>query len=189
MKQSKNIAVFGSSRPLPGSAQYENARIIGRAVAESGWTVVTGGYNGTMEAASKGAKEAGGSTIGVTTDFLGRKGLTANEYVDSEIHTPEYGNRLMKLCEISDGYIIMRGGTGTLTELFFSWELEKKIPVPPKPIVLFGDHWPRIIDFLAEELPDEYSFSRHLDLLAYTEDPGQAVEIIRAGLSRKTGTL
>jgi uncharacterized protein (TIGR00730 family) len=185
MTQNINIAVFGSSQPQPGSAQYEYARVIGRAIAESGWTVVTGGYHGTMEAASKGAKEAGGSTIGVTTEFFGRKGLTVNEHVDSEIRTPAYGDRLMKLCEISDGYIIMRGGTGTLTELFFSWELEKKIPVPPKPIVLFGDHWPRIIDFLEEELPDEHSFSRHLDLLSYTEDPARTIEIIREGLSKK----
>lgn len=183
MGKNINIAVFGSSQPLPGSAQYEDARRLGRAVAESGWTVVTGGYKGIMKAASMGAKEAGGSTIGVTTDFFGRKGLRANDYVDTEIRTPAYGDRLMKLTEISDGYIIMRGGTGTLTELFFAWELEKKIPVPPKPIVLFGNQWPRIIDFLAEELPDEHSFSRHLDLLAYTEDPEQAVEIIRSGLS------
>ena len=185
MAKDINIAVFGSSQPKTGSAQYEYARLIGRAVAESGWTVVTGGYHGTMEAASQGAKEASGSTIGVTTDFFGRKGLTANEHIDSEIRTPAYGDRLMKLCEISDGYIILRGGTGTLTEFFFSWELEKKIPVPPKPIVLFGDHWPRIIDFLAEELPDEHSFSRHLDLLSYSEDPARAVEIIRAGLRKK----
>ncbi len=184
-KNEFNIAVFGSSQPQPGTKRYEQAYHIGRAVAGAGWAVLNGGYYGIMEASSKGAKEAGGSTIGVTTDFFGRKGLKANEYVDMEIRMPAYGDRLMKLCELADGYIIMRGGTGTLTELFFSWELEKRIPVPPKPIVLYGEHWPRIVDFLVEELPDEHSFSQHLDLLAYATDPAQAVEIIREGLNNK----
>ena len=184
MEQNIKIAVFGSSQPLPGTEQYEKAQQIGSALAEAGWTVVSGGYRGVMEAVSRGAKESGGSTIGVTTAFFGKKGLKPNDFIDTEIQTPTYADRLLKLTEISDGYVIMRGGSGTLTELFFSWELEKNKSIPPRPIVLYGDQWPRIINFLAEELPDELSFSSYLDLLGYADEPVKAVSMIKKGLER-----
>ena len=182
MGNNLKIAVFGSSRPLAGSERYEEARTVGSALAEAGFAVVTGGYKGVMEAASRGAKEAGGSTIGVTTAFFDGKNLKPNKYVDIEIKTPTYADRLLKLTEISDGYVIMRGGSGTLTELFFSWELEKNKSIPPRPIVLFGDQWGKIIDFLAHELSDELSFSSYTHLLAYTDKPEKVVEIIKKGL-------
>ena len=76
----------------------------------------------------------------------------------------------------------MRGGSGTLTELFFSWELEKNKSIPPRPLILFGEHWKRIMNFLAKELPDELSFSSYLHLLRYSDDPDEVVELIREGL-------
>ena len=182
MENDIKIAVFGSSRPKPGTGPYEEARSLGRSLAGAGWTVVTGGYRGVMEAASRGAKEAGGKTIGVTTAFFNGKNLKPNDYVDTEIKTPTYAERLLKLTEISDGYVILRGGSGTLTELFFSWELEKNKSIPPRPIVLFGEHWKRIIDFLAQELPDELSFSSYLHLLRYSVDPEETVDLIREGI-------
>ncbi len=152
-KDNFKVAVFGSSQPRPGTKRYEEARLLGRALAEAGWTIVSGGYHGVMEAASRGAKEGGGKTIGITTAFFGKKGLKPNEYIDTEIQTPTYAERLLKLTEISDGYVIMRGGSGTLNELFFSWEL-----------------------------PDELSFSSPLDLLEYASEPEKAVEIIKNGI-------
>ena len=184
MEQNIKIAVFGSSQPRPGTEQYEKAQQLGRALAEAGWTVVSGGYRGVMEAVSRGAKEAGGSTIGVTTVFFSKKGLKPNDFIDTEIQTPTYADRLLKLTEISDGYVILRGGSGTFTELFFSWELEKNKSIPPRPIVLYGDQWPRIIDFLAGELADELSFSSYLDLLEYASEPEKTVEIIRRKLEK-----
>ena len=182
MNNDIKIAIFGSSRPLPGTERYEEARSVGSAIASAGWTLVSGGYRGIMEAASKGSKEAGGKTIGVTTAFLGSRGFKPNEYVDTEIQTPTYAERLLRLTDISDGYVIMRGGSGTLTELFFSWELEKNKSIPPRPLILFGEQWKRIIDFLAKELPDELSFSSYLHLLRYSDDPDEVVELIREGL-------
>jgi len=184
MNDEIKIAVFGSSRPAEGSDRYEEARTVGSALASAGWTVVTGGYSGVMEAASRGAKESGGKTIGVTTAFFDTKNIRPNQWVDTEIKTKTYADRLLKLTEISDGYVIMRGGSGTLTELFFSWELEKNLTIPPRPLVLFGDQWPRIIDFLAGELPDEQSFSAYLHLLRYSIDPKETVELVREGLER-----
>ncbi len=181
MKQNLKIAVFGSSRPQAGSGRYEEARAVGHALACAGYTIVTGGYRGVMEAASRGAIEAGGTTIGVTTAFFDSKSLKSNDYVDTEIKTPTYAERLLKLTEISDGYVVMRGGSGTLNELFFSWELEKNTSIPPRPLVLYGSQWKRIIDFLAGELPDELSFSAYLHLLGYADEPDQVVGMIQRG--------
>ena len=182
MRKDIKIAVFGSSRPQPGTRHYEEGRLVGHALARAGWTVITGGYKGVMEAASRGAKEAGGHTIGVTTAFFAGMNLKPNEYVDKEIRTPTYAERLLKLTNMADGYVIMRGGSGTLTELFFSWELEKNKSIPPRPLILYGGHWKRIIDFLARELPDELSFSSYLYLLKYSEHPEEVVTFIREGL-------
>ncbi|MCE5249531.1 LOG family protein [bacterium] len=184
MEHEKKIAVFGSSRPQPGSLRYEEARAVGYYLGQAGYTVVTGGYRGVMEAASLGAKKAGGKTIGVTTAFFESINARPNDYVDTEIKTPTYADRLLKLTDISDGYVIMRGGSGTLTELFFAWELEKNKSIPPRPLVLFGDHWKKIIDFLACELPDELSFSSYIHLLMYADTPEQVVSFIDTGLKR-----
>jgi len=178
------IAVFGSSRPRPGSESYEDARMVGKALGGAGWTVVTGGYMGVMEAASKGAKEAGAGTIGVTTAFYDERNLKPNEFVDTEIKVPTYGERLLKLVEISDGYVVMRGGSGTLTELFLTWELVKNTSVPLRPIVLHGAQWRRIMEMLGKELGDELSFSSYLHLLKYSTDPDETVELIRNGLEK-----
>jgi len=183
MNKETKIAVFGSSCPLPGSERYGEARSIGRALAEAGWTVVTGGYRGVMEAALRGAKEAGGKTIGVTTAFFDRKNLLPNDYIDREIKTSTYADRLIKLIGMSDGYVIMRGGSGTLTELFLSWELEKNGSIPPRPLILYGGHWKRIIGLLAKEMHDEQSFSSFLHLLRYSTDVDEVVKLIREGLA------
>ena len=179
----KIIAVFGSSQPRPGSVHYEEARRVGRALAEAGWQVVTGGYRGVMEAASLGAREGGGTTIGVTTSFFAEKNLMPNPYVDEEILMPSYAGRLLKLVEISDGYVVMSGGSGTLSELFVCWELEKNGSIPAKPLVLFGDQWTRIMDFLAETLKDERSFSSYRHLLHFCSDTEHLVRIIRDRLT------
>ena len=184
MENKIKIAVFGSSRPQPGTERYKEAYTLGYAIAAAGWTVVTGGYRGVMEAASRGAKEAGGKTIGVTTAFFENKNIKPNNYVDAEIKTLTYAERLLKLTGISDGYVIMRGGSGTLNELFFSWELEKNKSIPPRPIVLFGKQWKRIIDFLAGELTDELSFSSYLHLLKYSSDTDEVIALIREGLDK-----
>ena len=173
------IAVFGSSQPREGMQDYEEARAVGYALARAGYTVVTGGYHGIMEAASLGAKEAGGTTIGVTTDFFAVRNLMANVYIDTEIRVPSYADRLVKLISLSDGYVIMRGGSGTLSELFCSWELVKNGSLPLRPIVLYGDHWKRIIDFLAGELEDELSFSSHLRLLKFADNPGDVIRLLK----------
>ena len=131
-----------------------------------------------MEGVSRGAKDAGGRTIGVTTGFFAGIRLEANAWVDDEIAMPDYAARLMKLLEIGDGYIVMPGGSGTLSELFLCWELMKNGSLPMQPLVLFGDVYRRVFDVLREEFAAEKAFAKCMHLLRFTDDPDEAALMV-----------
>jgi uncharacterized protein (TIGR00725 family) len=143
----KIVTVFGSSRPRGGDAEYEEARELGKRLAERGFAVCTGGYGGVMEAVSRGAKEAGGKTYGVTAEFFQRK---ANEWVDVEVRKKTWQERLFGLIEMGDGYVACKGGTGTLVELAVVWEMLNKSVMEAKPFVVFGDFWQPILQRVRE---------------------------------------
>jgi hypothetical protein len=144
----KIITVFGSSRPVEGDAEYRDAFEIGLELGKAGFVVCNGGYGGIMSASARGAKEAGGTTIGVTT---GQFPKPANRWIDREIRVPKLTDRLMKLIELGDGYVVLKGGTGTLLELAAVWEFINKGLLREKPIVAFGDFWNGVIETLKNE--------------------------------------
>ncbi len=137
------ITVFGSSRPIAGDNDYETGRSLGRSLAERGFTICTGGYGGVMEAASRGAKEAGGHTLAVTARFFRAQ---ANRYIDEEVTVETWQDRLFELIRIGHGYVACRGGTGTLVELSVVWEMLNKGVMESKPLVVLGDFWLPIVD-------------------------------------------
>lgn len=143
----KITTVFGSSRPRPGDPDYEEARNLGKALAERGFAVCSGGYGGLMEAVSRGAKEAGGKTYGVTAEFFKRK---ANEWVDVEVRKKTWEERLFGLIELGDGFVACKGGTGTLVELAVVWEMLNKAVIRTKPFTVVGDFWQPILDRVRE---------------------------------------
>ncbi len=136
------VTVFGSSRPAPGSEAYETARRLGELLARAGFTVATGGYGGTMEALSRGAREAGGKTLGVTAAVFN---AAANAWVEEEIRVATWQERLLKLVELGAGYVVLPGGTGTLVELAVVWEWINKGFLPAKSIVILGDFWQPVV--------------------------------------------
>jgi uncharacterized protein (TIGR00730 family) len=141
------ITVFGSSRPGVGDADYEEARELGKALAGRGFAVCTGGYGGVMEAVSRGAKEAGGKSYGVTAEFFQRR---ANEWVDVEVRKHTWQQRLFTLIELGDGFVACKGGTGTLVELAVVWEMLNKSVMQGKPCVVLGHFWPTILERVRE---------------------------------------
>ena len=147
MKDERIVTVFGSSRPGEGDADYAEARELGRRLAERGFAMCSGGYGGVMEAASRGAKEAGGKTYGVTAEFFGRK---ANEWVDVEVRTKTWEERLFELIRLADGFVACKGGTGTLVELAVVWEMLNKSVITRKPVVVLGDFWQPILERVRE---------------------------------------
>jgi uncharacterized protein (TIGR00725 family) len=147
MRAEKIVTVFGSSRPKAGDAEYEEARVLGKLLAERGFAVCSGGFGGVMEAVSRGAKEASGKTYGVTAEFFKRK---ANAWVDTEVRMKTWDERLFELIRLADGFAVCKGGTGTLVELAVVWEMLNKSVIAGKPIVVVGDFWQPILDRVRE---------------------------------------
>jgi len=142
------VTVFGSSRPREGDADYEEARILGRALAKQGFSVCSGGYGGVMEAVSRGAKEASGKTVGVTADFF--KAAKLNPWIDVEVRMKTWEERLFELIRRADGFVACKGGTGTLVELAVVWEMMNKSVMAGKPFAVLGDFWQPILDRVRE---------------------------------------
>ena len=138
------VTVFGSSRPRESDADYEEARVLGRALAKHGFSVCSGGYAGVMEAVSHGAKEAGGKTVGVTADFF--KNAKLNAWVDEEVRMKTWEERLFELIGRADAFVACKGGTGTLVELAVVWEMLNKSVMPAKPFAVLGNFWEPVLD-------------------------------------------
>ena len=150
------ICLFGSYSPKPGQPTWELAYSIGRSLAAAGYTVANGGYDGIMEASAKGAKDAGGRTIGVTCSVFApyrAKGLAANPYIDKEIRHENVLDRIMAMIQMSAGYVILPGGTGTLSEFGLVWEHVCKGLIDPRPIFVVGDFWRPMVQRMIADRP------------------------------------
>jgi hypothetical protein len=149
----KTVTVFGSSLPASGSPLYEEARRLGRLLAEGGFGVCNGGYGGLMEASARGAREAGGHTIGVTCTLWSAR---ANPWIVEEVRTQSFLERLTTLIERGDAYIVLPGGTGTLAELALVWEMMNKSTLVRavggrKPLLVMEPYWRPVLDCLQQE--------------------------------------
>ena len=120
----KTITIFGSAIPAADDAQYKFAYQLGASLAQNGFNICTGGYKGIMEAASKGAFDNGGLVYGVTVDLWNSE---PNPYITIEVREEKLFERITKLLELGDAYIILQGGTGTLLEFAAVWEYANKI--------------------------------------------------------------
>jgi len=142
----KTITVYGSSQVQPPDAVYQDALRIGAGLARAGFAVMSGGYLGVMEAVSKGARQAGGHVIGVTTDQIGLQfNVQPNSYLDAIVNYADLRDRLLHMVENADGYLAMPGGIGTLHEIAETWELMRVGGVPRRPFVCYGPMWEEII--------------------------------------------
>jgi uncharacterized protein (TIGR00730 family) len=141
------ITVFGGSRAVEGETDYQEARALGRTLAQNGFAACTGGYGGVMAGVSRGAKEAGGKTFGVTAEFFPAR---ANPWIDVEVRVATWQERLFELIRLGHGFVACKGGTGTLVELAVVWEMLNKSVMTGKPIVTLGDFWQPIIERVRE---------------------------------------
>src|SRR5438445_12295780 len=160
------VAVFGSSRPREGDADYEEACTLGRALGKHGFAVCSGGYGGVMEAVSRGAKEAGGKTYGVTAEFF--KAAKLNPWIDVEVRKKTWEERLFELIRLAHGFVACKGGTGTLVELAVVWEMLNKSVMTGKPLSVLGQFWSPIIECVRSvELPHGSPWAEAHERLIY----------------------
>ena len=180
----KTICVFGNSSPQPGSEDYEEARALGWLLAQAGFAVCSGGYYGAMEAVSRGARDADGHVIGMTTPFYK---LAPNPYLSEEIPVTRWQDRLFALVEKGDGYVVLKGGTGTLLELAALWECLNKQAIEPRPCVAMG-FWAPVLDCVraVERERRGRIWSEHsAGLIQIASSAKQAVEMLISALGRR----
>jgi uncharacterized protein (TIGR00725 family) len=147
----KLIAVFGPGDVDESEPIYREALALGRALAENRFVTLTGGYDGIMEAASRGAHEAGGTVIGVTADVYFARGREANAYVTREVRVKSANDRLMELMDLADAYVAIGNSTGTLNEVMTAWDYTIKHFLPEKPLLLVGDVWKAFMDYVTSD--------------------------------------
>ena len=170
------VTIFGSARVAEATPTYEAARTTARLFAEAGLAVVTGGGPGVMEAANRGAKDAGGLSVGFNILLPHEQGL--NPYCDIALTFKHFYARKVMFVKAAEGFVIFPGGFGTMDELFESLTLIQTGTIGSFPVVLFDrDYWGEMIEWIrAEMLADGLVSSGDLDLLRLTDEPEEPVE-------------
>ena len=169
----KTITVFGSAFPKEDDAQYKFAYQLGVLLAQNGFNLCTGGYKGIMEAASKGAFDNGGLVYGVTVDLWNSE---PNPYITIEVREEKLFERITKLLELGDAYIILQGGTGTLLEFAAVWEYANKNLQQPKPIICHSNMWKEIVEVMNKQMKLE---NRRSDLIKCFDSAEEIVEYLK----------
>jgi len=172
------VTVFGSARTRPDDPTYAAAEQIGARLAERGFTVITGGGPGIMEAANRGCQGAGGYSVGCSIELPHEQ--QSNPYLDLEIRFRYFFVRKMMFVKYAQGFVIFPGGYGTLDELFESVTLVQTGKIEHFPIVLFGSsYWRGLLDWLADPAAREGKLDpADIRLLKVTDDPDEACDVL-----------
>jgi uncharacterized protein (TIGR00730 family) len=172
------VSVFGSARTKPEQPAYAAARELGRLLVQEGYAVITGGGPGIMEAANRGAHEAGGLSIGLGIELPREQGL--NPWVDLGVDFRYFFARKVMFVKYASGFVAFPGGMGTLDELFESLTLSQTEKISGFPIVLFGrDYWAGLVGWLRETtIPAGAIDARDLDLFSVVDSPAEALAAI-----------
>ena len=182
------LGVFGSARTTADPPEYARAEQVGRRLAEEGFAVITGGGPGAMEAANKGASEAGGVSVGLGIELPFEAGL--NRWVDKGINFRYFFARKTMFVKYSQGFVVLPGGLGTFDELFEALTLVQTQKVTSFPVVLLGsDYWRGLVDWLRTTvLAEEKISDRDLDMFTVTDDVDLAVELMVKARQGRIGT-
>jgi hypothetical protein len=179
------VTIFGSARVREEDPVYQRAQDLGRRFAEAGLAVVTGGGPGVMEAANRGAHEAGGLSVGFNIDLPHEQ--HHNPYLDIGVTFRHFYARKTMLVKAAEGFVMFPGGFGTLDELFEALTLIQTGKVLDFPVVLFGrDQWEGLLGWIRDRpLAEGFINAEDIDLLYVTDDPQEAVEIILRSLEER----
>ena len=179
------IGVFGSARTRPDAHDYGVAEQVGRRLAEEGFAVITGGGPGAMEAANKGASEAGGASVGLGIELPFEAGL--NQWVDKGINFRYFFARKTMFVKYAQGFVVLPGGLGTFDELFEALTLVQTQKVTSFPIVLMGvDYWSGLLAWMRDTVLAEGKINpEDLDMLTLTDDVDEAVAMMVAARRRR----
>jgi uncharacterized protein (TIGR00730 family) len=172
------VSIFGSARTRPDDPEYDRARQLARRLSEDGFTIITGGGPGIMEGANRGARDAGGVSVGLAIDLPHEQSV--NPYVDLAIYFRYFFVRKTMFVKYAQAFVIFPGGFGTFDELFESLTLVQTGKIDHFPIILFGSHyWAGLLDWLRTRVADEGNIDVvDLGLLRICDDIEEAAAII-----------
>ncbi len=168
----KIVTIFGGSKCSENSPEYLQAKELGGHLAEAGFTICTGGYLGVMEAASRGAREKGGRVFGIVMNqFKGEP----NRYLTDKVASDHFYDRLQNLITRSVGFVALRGGMGTVTEISLVWNKLQTRVLDKRPLVLLGDCWKEVVNAWQENLAVSDSDVALLDFAANAEEAARII--------------
>ncbi len=172
------ISIFGSARLKPDNVYYRHAQAIAHRLVEHGYTIITGGGGGIMEAANRGALEAGGTSVGLNIQLPQEQ--VPNPYQNLKLEFRYFFARKVMFVKHSMGYICMPGGFGTLDEFFEALTLMQTEKIYPLPLILFGsEYWQDLHSWIKNTMiKNDTILSSDLELLYMTDDPDEVVDII-----------
>lgn len=180
------VTIFGSARTLPGTRYYELAREMGAACAKLGFTVMTGGGPGIMQAGNQGAYEIGGRSVGVNIELPFEQEL--NRYVQKSITMRYFFTRKVILVKYSYAFIVMPGGAGTMDEMFETMTLIQTGKLKGFPIILMGkDYWQPLMDFVYRMVEEGMISPDDPELIFFTDDVEEAVLHLKRHAVRQFG--
>lgn len=183
----KRIAFFGDANLPKTDPTYKDAYAISKELAKNGFTIVDGGGPGVMEAATSGAEAESGESLTVTfkpTDAPGFEGKYVGNVADEEIVTTNYVDRMFKLMEHGDTFIIFKGGSGTISEFGTAWVLAKLYYGHHKPFILYGKFWIDVIDILKKNMNLD---SQEMSVFEIAEKREQVLPIVKRFEKRMQG--
>jgi uncharacterized protein (TIGR00730 family) len=166
------ITIFGGSKCGPDSPEYIEAKELGRRLAEAGFTICTGGYLGVMEAASRGAREAGGRVYGIVMNQFKHE---PNRYLTDKVATDHFYDRLQNLITRSVGFVALRGGMGTVTEISLVWNKLTTRVLEPRPLILLGSAWRPVVETWQKYLAVS---DKDVSFLDFADTAEEAVDLI-----------
>ena len=174
----KAVSFFGSARTPRDDPRYERARQLARRLGEEGFAIITGGGPGIMEAANKGAREAGVPSVGLGIELPHEQGM--NEYVDLALNFHYFFTRKVMFVRYASGFVVFPGGFGTMDELFEAATLRQTEKIRHFPIVLVdSDYWSGLVAWLRESmLGDRYIGESDLEAIAVCDDLERVIEIV-----------
>src|SRR5687767_7419575 len=167
------VTIFGGAKCGEQDIEYTQARRVGELLADAGYTICTGGYLGVMEGASRGAHERGGRVLGITMNQFKAE---PNRYLTDKVATPHFYERLQQLITRSVGFIAIRGGMGTVTELSLVWNKIQTRVIEPRPLVLLGECWPPVVKAWQQHLAVS---DADIAVLDFANTAEEAVAIIK----------
>ena len=176
------VTIFGSARSAPGSGDYAFAEGMGRALAQAGYAVITGGGPGDMEGANKGALEAGGHSVGLAIELPTE--LKPNPYLNTTVSFRYFFVRKVMFVKYSQAFVILPGGFGTLDETFEAVTLVQTRKVKPFPVILAGDpgYWKGLMDWIQGTLVARGKVREdEVRILSHAATPGEVLGILNGG--------